>query len=218
MRPFHVEVVKVVQIHFDGFKDLEGFDDNERVTMRKLLYIPIVHTPEDFGSHLEKVRRQYIARHGHSKWRDPTEALEKFWRELSNALLNLPVDYAKVRVYQDSLPVCGRELQIVEALAQDGNRNYQLLSELVKKGATVMGSEDPKLLIEERDRLSRKSVTGSYDDLMERRDEYIAQRIASTLKDGEIGLLLMGALHRVAERLPKDIEVRKSTNELKEGG
>jgi len=184
--------------------------------MRKLLYIPIVHAPEDFGSHLAEVKSQYIARHGLPKWRDHTETLDKFWRELSEALLTLPVDYTKVNVYQDSLPVCGRELEIVEKLARDGNRNYQLLFKLVKKGATVMGSEDPSLLIEERDRIARQHVANSYDDLMGRRDEYIAQRIASTLKDEEIGLLLMGALHRVVERLPKDIQVYKSLNDVKE--
>ena len=39
------------------------------------------------------------------------------------------------------------------------------------------------------------------------RDASIASRIASTLTEGELGLLCIGALHRVAERLPKDIAV-----------
>jgi len=188
--------------------------------MRKLVYIPIIHTPEDFGSHLPEVKRQYIARHGLSKWRDHIKMLEKFWRELREVLLFLPVDHAKVRLYQDSLPVCGQELEIVEKLARSGNRNYLLLSELAVKGATVMGTEEPNLLIEERDRLSRKvaidpNPTSSYDELMDRRDEYIAQRIASTLEEGEIGLLFIGALHRVVERLPKDIQVHEPLTNLK---
>jgi len=183
--------------------------------MRKLLHIPIVHAPEDLGSHLAEAERQYIARHGLSKWRDHLELLDNFWRELRVVLLNLPVDYTNVRLYQDSLPVCGRELEIAERLANDGNRNYQLLLELVNKGATMMGSEDPKLLIEERERLEKKSIALSYDDLMKRRDEYIAQRIASTLKDGEIGILLIGALHKVLDKLPKDIQVHQLLDELK---
>ena len=184
--------------------------------MRKLFYISIVHAPEDLGCHLREVKRQYLARHGLSRWREHMEAVDKFWQELGEALLNLPVDYTKVKLYQDSLPVCGHESEIVEELAQSGNRNYQILFELIKKGAVPMGSEDPKLLIEERARLNNNTAVSSYDSLIERRDQYIAQRIDSTLKDGEIGLLLMGALHKVIDKLPKDIQVCKSFSELKE--
>jgi hypothetical protein len=188
--------------------------------MRKLVHIPIVHTPEDLGSHLPEVKREYIARHGLSNWRHHIKALDRFWQELSETLLHLPVDYTKLKLYQDGLPVFGRELEMVKELAENGNRNYRLLFELAKRGAVVVGSEDPQLLIEERDRLIKKGVANPdlanpYDELMERRDNYIAQRIASTLKDGEIGLLFMGALHRVVDKLPKDIHVQRSLSDLK---
>ncbi len=184
--------------------------------MRKLFYIPVVHTPEALGSHLAEVKKEYIAKYGLPKWREHVEAVDDFWRKLRETLLSLSVDHTKMKLYQDGLPVFGRELELVEKLAENGNRNYQILSELVKKGATVVGSEDPKLLIEERDELIKNGANGSYDGLMERRDEYIAQRIVSTLKDGEIGLLFIGALHRVMDRLPKDIQVQKSLSDLKE--
>jgi len=184
--------------------------------MRQLFYIPIVHTPEDLGSHLAEAKREYIAKYGLAKWRDHVEAVDDFWRKLREALLSLPVDHTKMKLYQDGLPVFGRELELVETLAKNGNRNYQILSELVKKGATVVGSEDPKLLIKERDELIKNGANGSYDGLMEQRDEYIAQRIDSTLKDGEICLLFIGALHRVADKLPEGIQVQKSLSDLKE--
>ncbi len=184
--------------------------------MRKLFYIPIVHTPEDLGSHLAEVKAQYIAKHGLSKWREHVEAVDKFWRELREVLLSLSIDHTKIKLYQDGLPVFGRELDLVKELAGNGNRNYQLLFELIEKGATIVGSEDPKLLIEERDQLIKNGSNGSYDGLMERRDEYIAQRISSTLEEGEMGLLFIGALHRVADKLPKDIQVQKSLSDLKE--
>jgi hypothetical protein len=198
--------------------------------MRKLFCIPIVHTSEDLGSHLSEVKNEYIARFGLLKWHDHTEAVEKFWLALGEILLNMPMDYTKVRLYQDSLPVCSMELAIIEKLANDGNRNYRILLELTRKGAVLEGSEDPDLLIEERSRLNEVSrshkkgvdesvalhdIASSYDDLMERRDRYIAQRIAITLKDGEIGILFIGALHRVAEKLPADIEVHSSLKDLK---
>ena len=221
--------------------------------MRKLFYIPIVHTPEDHGSHLEMVKRVYISRYGPLKWQEHVKAISEFWQKLSEAFLTWSVDYTKVRVYQDSLPVIyGQEgcphppaggpkgnlfgpprgrgggvdggedvpLRIVEELANRGNRNYQLLLELAKKGATIMGTEDPKLLIEERARhhliVNQTDVAApAYDELVEQRDESIAQRIDSTLKEGEIGLLFIGALHRVVERLPKDIQVHNPFNKSK---
>ena len=178
--------------------------------MRKLFYIPIIHTSEDLGSHSADAKKEYIAKYGLSKWRDHIEVIDRFWRGLRKTLLALPVDYKIAKLYQDSLPVCGRELEIVEKLAHDGNINYLILLELVKKGATVMGSEDPKLLIEERSRIIENGIAdpaNSYNDLMEQRDSYIAQRIDTTLKDGEIGFLFIGALHRVAEKLPNDMQI-----------
>jgi len=177
--------------------------------MRKLFYISIIHTPDDFGSYSAEVEKQYIAIYGISKWHEHIKIVGNFWEYLREALLALPLDYKNVKLYQDSLPICSQELEIVEHLAQNGNINYQILLELVKKGAMVMGSEEPKLLIEERNRITENRVTQTniYDDLMERRDSYIAQRINTSLNDGELGILFIGALHRVAEKLPNDIQV-----------
>jgi hypothetical protein len=180
------------------------------ITMRKLFYVPIIHTSGDLGSHLAEVKKEYITKYGNSKWHDHNEVVDKFWQNLQVALFALPINYANVKLYQDSLPVCGQELEIIEKLADDGNINYLILLELVKKGATVMGSEDPKLLIEERNRIIKNGVAATaniYDDLMEQRDSYIAHRIDTTLKDGEIGFLFIGALHKVAKKLPYDIQV-----------
>ncbi len=177
--------------------------------MRKLFYISIIHTPDDLGSYSAEVKKQYIAIYGISKWHEHIKIVGKFWQYLREALLALPLDYKNVKLYQDGLPVCDLELKIVKKLAENENINYQILLELVKKGATIMGSEEPKLLIEERNRITENRVaqTNSYDDLMERRDSYIAQRINASLNDGEVGLLFIGALHRVAEKLPNDIQV-----------
>jgi hypothetical protein len=187
--------------------------------MRKLFCISIIHTPEDMGSHLTEVKKQYIARYGISKWEERVDAVQRFWQELSKLLLNIPVDYKKVKLYQDSLPVCDHELDIVKSLAQNGNSNYQLLLELVNKGATIVGTEDPKLLIAERERLNRMGIiisTNSYDELIDQRDKYIAERIGVTLKESETGFLFIGALHKVVGRLPEDIRTYESINDIRE--
>lgn len=182
--------------------------------MRTLFYIPVVHTPEDLGSYQEELKRGYVAKYGILKWNDHLKAVETLWQNIRRSIFSLSLNYEKVRLYQDGLPVCNKELEIVEKLANDGNKNYQILHEMVKKGAKIMGSEDIKLLIEERERLinAKNSIaneSNEYDELMERRDSYIVQRIDSTLKDGETGLLFIGALHRIIERLPKDIQIQR---------
>lgn len=186
--------------------------------VRKLIYIPIVHTAADLGSQEEVVREAHIARFGRASWLARMRAVEELWTRLRERVLALPLDYRAVRLYQDGLPACGKELEIVERLAGIGSRNHQLLLELIRKGATLMGTEDAALLLEERERFLRAGVAGGaaahggisqYDELLERRDAYIARTIASTLQPGEVAMLFIGALHRVVERLPPDIQVER---------
>ena len=161
------------------------------------------------GSLLEKVKREYIAIYGEQRWNQHLKEVDALWAKTVEKIKSLPLDYRKVKIYQDGMPVCDREVEIVNKLAADGNTNHQLLLELIEKGATIMGTEEPALLIQERDRLINSSGQKSlpYDDLMEQRDEYIAKRIGSTLNEDETGILFIGALHRVADKLPDDIEV-----------
>lgn len=184
--------------------------------MRRLISIPMVHTPADLGSHQDAARQAYIARYGVRQWGQHLELLAQLWHTIRQRVLALPVDFTTVRLYQDGLPVCGHELAIVETLAAAGSHNHQLLLELVKRGAVLMGTEDPALLLQERERLrlpcsGAATVTAGEhtpeDALMARRDTAIASRIAATLAAGELGLLFIGALHRVTPHLPGDIVV-----------
>ena len=184
--------------------------------MRQLIAIPIVHTPADLGSQREVARQAYITRYGVQRWHQHLEVLAQLWHRIRQRVLALPVDFTTVRLYQDGLPRCGHELAIVETLAAAGSSNHQLLLELVNRGAILMGTEDPALLLQEHDHLRKQhsaqptpgaEVPPPYDTLIAQRDASIASRIASTLTEGELGLLCIGALHRVAERLPKDIAV-----------
>lgn len=181
---------------------------------RQLICISIIHPPEDLGSQMEATRSEYVARYGHETWQEHVAALEKFWREIRNFLFLLPLDSRTVRIYQDGLPVCGRELEIASELAARGSRNYQLVLDLVQKGARLMGTEDPDLLRKEKERweesagkIFQSAAEYGYDDLMAGRDRYIADRIHRTLQEGEVGLLFIGALHRVTDKLPADIEM-----------
>lgn len=180
---------------------------------RKLLYIPILHSSADMGSFSESLKKEFLSRYGARKWQEHIRGIEGFWDLVTQRVLSFPLNFRRVRVYQDGLPCCSHELAIVREVAAKGSKNHQLLLQLVGRGAIVMGTEDPELLLEEH-RLLKMTVegTGPTDsqaaaDLMHRRDIFIAGRIAETLGEGETGLLFIGALHRVGELLPKDIQV-----------
>ena len=136
---------------------------------------------------------------------------------------SLDLDYPKLRIYQDGLPVCGREAEIVMELAGAGSPNHELLRNLIEKGATVMGTESPDFLVEEYQLImhsqpgprlqagaGKKAVLGR--SLLEKRDKYIADRINRTLGPGEVGVIFIGMLHSVQKYLAPDIEVVHPAN------
>jgi hypothetical protein len=96
-----------------------------------------------------RARDAYILQHGAAHWAAHQQAITDFWREIAHVIRHLEPHYAQVRLYQDGLPVCGNELQIVQDVAAQGSKNYQLLQELITAGARLMGTEDPELLLQE---------------------------------------------------------------------
>ena len=198
--------------------------------MRQLIYVPIVHSEADFGSFTHDLRKRYIDRFGLSGWRQRIRGVDALWQEIRTKVMALEIDFHKIKVYQDGLPVCGRELEIVQDLARQGSKNHQLLVELAERGATIMGTEDAQLLVEEylrlRDGLDADSETGDRvtpgEDLLHRRDLYIAKRIRETLRDGETGILFIGLLHEVDEKLCQDMEIsyplREGEEEIEDKG
>jgi len=190
-------------------------------TMRRLIHIPIIHTSADLGSLSESVRAQYLAQFGPLMWMQRERAVEKLWGAIRARINRLDVAYNTVRLYQDGLPVCGFEQQIVGQLARAGSCNHQLLLELIGKGATLMGTEDPQLLMQEyqmhqqcaaslaRADQARGQQAARAQSLLEARDRFIAQRIAETLAAGETGLVFLGAAHRLEMSEFPDIRVEE---------
>ena len=188
--------------------------------MRRLIYVPIVHTAADMGSQAEALEREHVRRHGRGEWARTRRLIDEVWEGLRTRLLALDLDYRRVRIYQDGLPVCGRELDIVREVAQGGSRNYALILELLDRGAVVEGTESPDLLRQEyegiRSALAKESaptrigVPGASESkrMLRQRDEFIARRIDESLKEGEVGILFIGLMHRVDRFLSRDVEVQ----------
>ena len=170
------------------------------------------------GSMYGTLKDEYIRRFGTQKWEEHNRIIEDFWHGIRNKVFDLSLDYPNTRLYQDGLPVCGKEMDLVQELVKMGSRNHQILMELIQLGAKLEGTEDPKLLLEEYDYLKKASADldkpkmkrryqQSAKRILQKRDSYIAQRIDETLRGGETGLLFIGITHRVDKKLPKDIEI-----------
>ena len=202
------------------------------VRERVLLCVPIVHTPADMGALNEPIQRLKVRKLGKKAWEQNIELVQDLWTQIERATENLALPYERVRLYQDGLPVCGHEWEIVTELAKAGSRNYQLLRKLKEQGATLMGTESSELLVEEyqlakqvlAEGTPRRSMQpaaqwkGLQDSLLQRRDQFIGRRISETLLNGETGLLFVGMLHAVEPWLDHDIQVRRPIRLALRGG
>lgn len=196
------------------------------VASRKLIYVPIIHTQADMGALRDTVQRLKTRRLGRKGLERNLNLIDGLWTEIEKTIDRLPLSYEKVRLYQDGLPVCGREVEIVCDLARAGTRNHQLLLRLKERGATIMGTESSELLLEEYELIKgllasgepvgTKSIAarqkGLSDSLLKRRDMYIAHRINETLRANETGILFIGMLHRLTQWLAKDVRVTYPLN------
>lgn len=201
----------------------EVLDVSVQAPTRHLIVIPIIHSETDLGSMCESIRKMHLHRHGSDQWERRVKTVEQLWQDLKERIEGLRLDYSHVRLYQDGLPNCGREIDIVRDLAKAGSINHQILLSAMERGAALTGTESPKLLLEEYELakqvmamlgsrrsgevVSRQQLLGK--QLLEKRDQYIADRIAGTLKPGETGLLFLGLLHAVENRLPPEIQVSR---------
>jgi len=189
--------------------------------MRRLIYVPIIHTMVDMGSRAEVLKQEYIRRFGAERWARSRQVIDEAWEGTRSRLLALGLPWERVRIYQDGLPVSGKELEIARDVAAQGSKNYQLVMELVQRGARLMGTESPELLIREYTHVkriaeaesdaereaARQSYAAESAEILKERDAFIAGRIAETLEEGEVGLLFLGMLHEVDRLLPEGIQV-----------
>ena len=190
---------------------------------RELILVPILHSPADMGTIAADLEAAYVERLGRRHWDEYLALLEDFWQEVRAEIERLSLDYRRVDLYQDGLPVCGRELEIVEKAAAAGSENHQLLLDLAARGATLTGTEDPKLLLEEYYNVktalpahlgqtcSAEQIRNPprHEQALSQRDAYIGRRIGQSLRPGRTGVLFLGMMHDVEPFLPTDIVVTR---------
>ncbi len=179
------ELGKIEKPSVEGFK-----------AARKLFFVPLIFTPKQLeGELFEKVFR--------------------YWDQVESQLVNLELKLGMVKkVYHELVPVSGEEgSKIVEEL---NSTSYGIVRARLDKGAEFQALEDADLLTESMDwtkclavglqnQKVFEKVYESYSQAYKKRNEHIAQRIDETLKEGEVGILLMREGHQV--QFPADIEV-----------
>ncbi|MEI8242237.1 MAG: hypothetical protein WCI17_03130 [bacterium] len=212
---------------------MKASTDRKRVSNRTLLYFPIVHSQSEMGKLGKTIRKVTQQKLGRRVWQRKVDLVDRFWEHLAEIVFqDLAIPYARTRVYQDGLPVCDKEIEIVTEIAKLGSPNHRLLLQLREKGATIMGTESAELLIREY-RLAKEILNAgdarealeleaqqkaAGEQLLEKRDAFIAARIDQTLLAGETGLLFLGMLHSPVARLPPDIRVLYPLEGLLEKG
>ncbi len=190
----------------------------------KLLIIPIIHSEKEMGSLRGDISEIIDQKFGKEQRDIHRAAVARFWEDLRALILDIlsEVPGSSIRIYQDGIPAGGElGIRLVTLGAADGIPNHQVVLLLIRQGATLEKTENPVLLKEEydivksiitaktgqeRELQSEKHKKRLYDLTIER-DRYIAHRIAESLKEGELGILFIGATHEVRSYIPPDIDV-----------
>jgi hypothetical protein len=188
---------------------------------RTLIYCPVIHSVVDLGALGTPVQTATRTAHGADAWRRRVHTVDQMWNEIERLIEAMDLDLKRTRLYQDGLPVCEHEFEIVKEMTYKGSRNHRILMRLHTKGATLMGTESAPLLLQEY-KLAKRILApdqGELDgderdalqmharELLKARDRFIAERINTTLAPGEVGILFLGMLHDVAPWLDPDIQV-----------
>ena len=163
---------------------------------RKLFFIPLIFSPpETEGDFLEK----FLG----------------YWDEVESHVANLELKLGSVsKIYHELVPIGGEEG--AQAIKELNSAGYQLVRARLDKGAEIQPIEDFDSLTEFMD-WSRCLTIGfqnqnvfntiyeSYTEARLKRNKDIADKIDESLKEDDIGILLMREGHQV--QFPEDIEV-----------
>jgi hypothetical protein len=163
---------------------------------RKLYFVPLIYGGEDMA-------------------KDYLEKFKKYWEQVEKQVEELTSKLGLVsRIYHEMVSASGDEgSKVVKELSK---YSYKIVQNCRKKKAQLEAVEDVDILTEFMD-WSRCLIIGlqnpkvvskvyeSYTESSKKRNEYIARKIDETLKENEIGILLMRENHQV--QFPADIQV-----------
>jgi len=174
----------------------------------------------DLGEISSKVSEKGIAHIGEGLWAAHMKTVDGFWFVLADFFGR--IEAKGLKIYQDGMLANGDiGRRIVDDAVRKGSRNFEIIADLMKRGALLVKTEDIGLLKRERDLLHSLGRARTFGErlinflkyrlarngLLRARDRFMAERIDKTLAVGETGVLFVGAYHDVRRWLPADIEV-----------
>jgi len=190
--------------------------------MRILIYVPVIHSQADMGSLGKELNRKCISRFGEDVWQKHIDTVNGYWDAIEYYFENIDIYIKGIKIYQDGMFVDGEmAMKIIEESIRAGSKNFEIVSKLINRGAILIKTEDYKMVKDEYDGLqsiirSKNNIEkfillckykASKHKFLNRRDKFIAGRIAETLGTEETGILFIGAYHNITKRLPKDITI-----------
>jgi hypothetical protein len=163
---------------------------------RKLYFVPLVFAPKEPQEEFK-------------------EMVSKYWAQAQNQLSDLEAKLGTAnKIFHELVPMGGKEgAKVIEELNKE---SYSLIKTRLDKGAILEVMEENDLLTEFMDwtkclsvGLQNQKVFNKvyefYDDVQQRRNKYIEKKIDETLKENEIGMLVMREGHHV--QFPQDLQV-----------
>lgn len=167
----------------------EGKDEK-----RRIIYVPRMYTVEEIMLATGRKVSEAVKGEIKSFWRNLEGRLSKFGR----------ID----KVYRDMITADGEEG--IQQLSIIDPYNFEVVKALLKKGAKLVGTEDP-LLIKEAEAWVGSMAWGSpsaielFRENLKDRNNYISKRIDETLKLGEVGILFIEPSREL--EFPQELEV-----------
>lgn len=163
---------------------------------RKLYFVPLVFSPPEPDEKFQQLFNRY--------WDEAAAHLKSLQEKLTTAK----------KIYHELIAEEGEDaLKLIDRMNPG---SYRIVKESVEKSGAIVAAEDAELLEEFMD-WGRCLATGlqsravfnlayeSYVKAQEKRNEYIAKKVDSTLASDEAGIFIMREGHHV--QFPGDIQV-----------
>jgi hypothetical protein len=144
-----------------------------------------------------------------------SEKYNRYWEQVESQIASLEVKLGQVnRIYHELVPQTGEKG--IEDLKQLNAGSLPILQKRVEKGAVLEAVEDSDILTELMDwsrclsmgLQSQKvfsAIYGFYTEANKRRNEHISKIIGESLKENEVGILIMEEGHHV--QFPADVRI-----------
>jgi hypothetical protein len=166
---------------------------------RRLILYPLVHTKRESGAIIGNDDLAYaVANH------------------IYHHTLSLGEDLSGFKIYADGMPNVNQSLVDLFLRENSYSPTTTIIKMLQHRGATLLGTEDPRILNNLYMLLSRvrQDVPDSAElftqyrkSTVGPRDFSIAKRIDSSLQPGETGVLFIGMDHKVENYLNRNIKI-----------